>query len=310
MAGSLSPTPPPISDSEDDDAASRGSKELSPTQGTQRSSRSPSVGSNLPPTRAELDGYSSLLGSLALRDANAFAPRLLGTPLWSPTPRLSEAGSSPDRLLGVSRRNSGLIPTPRVPESNQRRQLLRQERAKLHASFPQNWQPEDDATPSIAQIEEDNNTLWPEQPGPLYDAEPLDEVVAETAFDMVAKERLKLPREPKSLAVSTTVKPRDESGRFVPASDSGDDEEDEEEDIELDSGREDDHELPPDIAQHIAHEVKVQIDRTLATLAACRPPATEKKRDKMQPMDWRAVLSAVALTVDQAYVFSLSDYAI
>lgn len=305
MAGSLSPTPPPISDSEDDDAASRGSKEVSPTQGTRRSTRSPSVAHNLPPTRAELQGYSSLLGSLALRDANAFGPRLLGTPIWSPTPRLSEAGSPPEHLR-VPRRGAGLIPTPLVPARNEKRQVRRKERKKFRATLPKDWlagQAAQAAQEAQQAAEKEKQqpppvALWPTYPQPYPDEEPLDEVVEETAFGIVVKDRLKLVQDSRP-ARSGVIKPRDEDGRFIAASDAEDEEwEEGDEDIQFNQ-LEDDDEIPPDIAKHIASAAQAQIDRTLATIAACRPHGTEKQREHFAPMDWRAVLSAAAVTVDK-----------
>lgn len=301
MAGSLSPTPPPISESEEDDGASRGSKEVSPTQGTGRSTRSPSVAHNLPPTRAELQGYSSLLGSLALRDANAFGPRLLGTPIWSPTPRLSEAGSPPEHLR-VPRRGAGLIPTPLVPARNEKRQVRRKERKKFRATLPKDWLAGQAAQQAQQAAEKEKQkpppvTLWPTYPQPYPDEEPLDDVVEETAFGIVVKDRLKLPYDPRP-ARSGVIKPRDEDGRFISTSDAEDEElGEEDEDIEFNQ-IDDDDEIPPDVAKHIASAVQAQIDQTLATIAACRPQGTEKQREHFAPMDWRAVLSAAAVTVD------------
>lgn len=299
MPGSLSPTPPPS----DDDAASRGSKELSPTQRSHRSEGSaPPSPTNLPPTRAELEGYTSLVGSLALRDATSFGPALLGAPLWSPTPRLSEGGSSPERFATVSRRSSGpsgIIPIPRTADRNERRLALRRERAAFRASMPEHLRPRG-GSESRAQ-EERRSTLWPEFPGNVVAEQSLAQSVQDTAADMAVRGRLRHERIGKR-ALATVIKPRNRQGRFVSCAEAeeGDGEEDELDSDTPPPSDEDDDDLDPDVAQHIAAEVQAQVDRTLAAVAACRPPGTDRAREHMDPLDWQRVLSAAALTVDSA----------
>lgn len=292
MPGSLSPTPEPS-----DDEGSRGSKELSPTQRSPSPSDPPSP-TNLPPTRAEIEGYTHLVGSLALRDATSLGPALLGAPLWSPTPHPSERGSSPDRLLSVSRRSSGpsgIIPTPRTANKNERRIALRRERAAFRASMPEAL----GGPSSEARQEEDRRrTLWPEYPAGVLHEQSLDAAVQDTAADMAVRERMRHERN--RFKGPTVDKPRNKKGRFLPAAE-GEGEDVEMEQDELDSDpSDDDDEIDPEVAHHIAAEVQTQIDRTLAAIAAFRPPSTGRARENLDPLDWKAVLGAAALTVDPA----------
>lgn len=293
MPGSLSPTPSPTPS---DDGASRGSKELSPTQNSQALTGSAPPSPVLPPTRAELEGYSHLVGSLALRDATSLGPALLGAPLWSPTPQPSDGGMSPDRAPSI-RAGPGIIPTPRTADRNERRQALRREREAFRAALPEHLRRRGStstASGTTTHSRRGFSTLWPEYPEKETE-ETLVDAVQDTATDMVMREQKRLARIREPL-LPTVVKPRNKKGRFIPASEVQDEDID-----ELDSDPPSDHdddELSPEIAQVIAANVQAQVDRTLAAVAACRPPGTDKARENMEPLDWRAVLAAAALTVD------------
>lgn len=286
MPGSLSPTPEPSDDE------SRGSRELTPTQRSERTDTAPPSPTNLPPTRAELEGYSHLVGSLALRDATSLGPALLGAPLWSPTPNPSSRGSSP--VVAMSRRSSGpsgIIPTPRTADRNERRLFLRRERAAFRASMPEHL----GGQPSELRQEEDKRrTLWPEYPKNVVAEQSLSESVQEAAADMATRERLRYQRT--KFKGPTVDKPRNKQGRFLPAAEGADEVEREED--ELDSDLSDDDDMDPEVAYHIAANVQAQVDRTLAGIAAFRPPGTERVRSTMDPLDWKAVMGAAALTVD------------
>lgn len=288
MRGSLSPTP------EASDNESHGSRELTPTQRSQRTDSAPPSPTNLPPTRAELEGYSHLVGSLAFRDATSIGPALLGAPLWSPTPNPSSRGSSP--AVPMSRRSSGpsgIIPTPRTADRNERRLFLRRERAAFRASMPEHLGGQSN---EARQEEDRRRTLWPEYPTHVVAEQSLSESVQEAAADMAIRERLRYERS--KFRRASVDRPRNRKGRFRAVSDGEEGEGDAEED-ELDSDLDDnDDDLDPELAYHISANVQAQIDRTLAGIAAFRPPGTERARNNMDPLDWKAVMGAAALTVD------------
>lgn len=300
--------------------------------GSKAGSRTPSGSvSPPPPTRSQYQSYSKLLTSLAAREATELAPRLAGKGLWGAlNPNTGPAtgptwATAPDTATATSVFTAASSSRGGFGQggSEDSDELNSDTGGPSNAGTRAGTQPQLSAPPTpapevqripLAQrtvTDTDIATRWPLHPieltngdGALAVGAPLPSAVSETTARVIRRHRLALPASEGKLERRRFPR-RTEAGREADRKRNRDADKqasvapstksetvlDEYDDVDADFA------IPAHLA--LAERVGTAIDRTLAGLAAFRPPGYAWQRDELDQMSWTSVVAAASMVVDR-----------